>query len=118
MDLSTPKRKERRLKYDYEGEGMSASFYRYKPIRISQFEICKSWLNPDKDCLVAQVEYIDKETGELVKGTMWTESYTLLDTIRDTEKELPHYTKIVKKRDGYYYFVKLNDKEKQLLLNV
>lgn len=64
MDLSTP-HKERRLKYDYSGRGMSASFFRFQPIKITQFEICDSWLNDGKQCLVAQIKRIDKETGEV-----------------------------------------------------
>lgn len=97
---------------------MSAGLFRYKPLKITQFEICESWLNPSKECLVAQVTYIDKDTQEAIRRTLWTESYTLVNTIKGTEDSLPHYTKIVVKKDGYYYFVRLNEKEKQLLLNV
>ena len=117
MDLSTSRR-ERRLKHDYVGEGMSAAHLRYKPIKIIQFEICRSWLNDNKDCLVAQAMFVDKETGEVKKVTIWTESYSLIKTIRGTEDSLQHYTKIIRKRDGYYYFVKLNDIEKSTLLNI
>lgn len=117
MDLSTP-RKEKRLKNTYVGTGHSASYYRYKPLKILHFELCSSWLNKGKECLVAQVRYIDIETGEVTNGILWTESYTLIDTIKGTEPTLPHYTKIIQKRDRYYYFVTLNDKEKTDLLNV
>ena len=40
-----------------------------------------------------------------------TESYTLIKTLQGTEDRLPHHTKIVRKRDGYYYFTALLPQE-------
>lgn len=86
----------------------------YIPIMITQFEVTSSTLHPGKDMMVAQVAYIGNG-GEIISRTLFTESYTLISTIKGTESELPHYTKITRKRDGYFYFIKLNEKEKQIL---
>ena len=63
--------------------------------------------------LAAQVYYV--EDGAIEARLLIAEGYKLLKTIRGTEAELPHYTKIIRKRDGYYYFTALNDKEKEPL---
>lgn len=63
--------------------------------------------------LVAQVYYLSG--GSIETRPLMTEGYKLLKTIKGTESELPHYTKIIRKRDGYYYFAALNDKEKEPL---
>ena len=49
---------------------------------------------------------------------VFSESYSLIRTIRGTEDGLPHLTKIVRKRDGYLYFAALNDKEKKCLITI
>ena len=49
---------------------------------------------------------------------VFSESYSLIKTIRGTEDELPHLTKIDRKRDGYLYFTALNDKEKKYLITI
>ncbi len=49
---------------------------------------------------------------------VFSESYSLIKTIRGTEAGLPHLTKIVRKRDGYLYFTALNDKEKKCLITI
>ena len=93
----------------------------YKPILITQFEITESSLNKGKDMLVAQVYYWKsvEENGIKdrirIKAVLFCESYKLIKTIRGTDDRLPHMTKITKKKDGYYYFTKLNDTEKSNL---
>lgn len=93
----------------------------YKPILITQFEITESSLNKGKDMLVAQVYYWKSvEENSIknkvkVKAVLFCESYNLIKTIKGTDDMLPHMTKITKKKDGYYYFTKLNDTEKSNL---
>ena len=117
MDLQTPRRT-RRLNLNYEGPARSASQILYTPIKITQFEITESWLHPGKECLVFQSVNLNHESGEIIKTMVFSESYSLIKTIRGTEDELPHLTKIVRKRDGYLYFVALNDKEKKCLITI
>ena len=118
MDLSSS-RQERRLKLNYEGIGRAAQHVLYIPIKITQFEIVQSWQNPGKECLVFQAVYPDKDTGEIIKCPIWTESYKLIKDIKGTQDELPHYTKIVKnKKDQQLYYTQLNAKEKLPLVNL
>lgn len=63
--------------------------------------------------LAAQVYFM--EDGAIEVRLLLAEGYKLLETIRGTEDQLPHYTKIIRKRDGYYYFAALNEKEKEPL---
>lgn len=120
MDLISS-RKERRLKHEYSGVNINARDIMYKPILITQFEITESSLNKGKDMLVAQVYYWKsvEENGIKdrirIKAVLFCESYNLIKTIRGTDDRLPHMTKITKKKDGYYYFTKLNDTEKSNL---
>lgn len=120
MDLISSRR-ERRLKHEYSGVNINARDIMYKPILITQFEITESSLNKGKDMLVAQVYYWKsvEENGIKdrirIKAVLFCESYKLIKTIRGTDDRLPHMTKITKKKDGYYYFTKLNDTEKSNL---
>ena len=117
MDLQTP-RITRRLNLHYEGPARSASQILYTPIKITQFEITESWLHPGKECLVFQSVNLNRKSGEIIKTMVFSESYSLIKTIRGTEAGLPHLTKIVRKRDGYLYFAALNDKEKKCLITI
>ena len=120
MDLISSRR-ERRLKHEYSGVNINARDIMYKPILITKFEITESSLNKGKDMLVAQVYYWKsvEENGIKdrirIKAVLFCESYNLIKTIRGTDDRLPHMTKITKKKDGYYYFTKLNDTEKSNL---
>lgn len=49
---------------------------------------------------------------------VFSESYSLIRTIRGTEAGLPHLTKIVRKRDGQLYFTALNQQEKKILTTI
>lgn len=104
MNLATTQG--RVLKQQYKGRKLYVADVLYRPIKITTFEIVKSVLHKGKDMLVAQVEI--KQSDKVECCVLFTESYTLIKTIRGTEKELPHITKIVRKRDRYYYFVPLN----------
>jgi len=116
MDLITPKR--RRLhSTPFDGVGTSARNVLYIPLKIIRFEINESVLHLGKKMLTFQADYIDKN-GVRYHRPVMTESFTLINTISGTESELPHYTKIIRKRDGYFYFVKLNDIEKSQLINI
>lgn len=109
MNLCTPNRKPL-LRNRYVGSRILPGQIIGKPIAITRFEIVPSRKNPGKPLLVAQIE------SDGIPSVLMTESWTLIDTIRGTESELPHHTKIVRKRDGYYYFVQLNKMEiKQLI---
>ena len=103
MNLSSTRHKPL-LSHRYHGKAIYASEVLYKPIRITAFEIVKSPKNEGKMLLVAQVEWNDG-------GRMMTESYDLISTIKGTEAELPHYTKITRSRDGQYHFSELNQIE-------
>lgn len=104
MNLSTPERKPL-LRYHYEGSRVLPGQLIGRPISITRFELTASRMNPGKSLLVAQVE---TPTGNHV---LMTESWTLIGTLRGTEDMLPHQTKIIRKRDGCYYFVELNRME-------
>lgn len=115
MDLQTPRR-ERVLKHQYTGRAVAAGGVLFRPLRIDFFEIAPSQLHEGRDMLVMQTASIDRDTGEIVSHPVMTESFSLIKTIRGTEDSLPHYTKIVRKRDGYLYFSKLNDEEKRNII--
>lgn len=117
MDLHTP-RKAQRLHLHYEGPARSASQILYTPIKITQFEITESWLHPGKECLVFQSVNLNHQNGEIIKAMVFSESYSLIKTIRGTEAGLPHLTKIVRKRDGQLYFTALNQQEKKILTTI
>ena len=102
MDLTSSLRP-KKLKYNYIGTGISARQLLYVPLKITQFEIVDSWIRPDKECLIMQIVYIDKDTGEVIKEMMWTEAYSLVKDIKNTENSLPHYTKL-RKTKGYILF--------------
>ena len=112
MDLSTS-RGQKILKHQYLGKRAYCGQLLYKPLLICHFEITASQLHAGKEMLAAQVYYV--EDGAIEARLLIAEGYKLLKTIRGTEAELPHYTKIIRKRDGYYYFAALNDKEKEPL---
>ena len=61
---------------------------------------------------------LNRKSGEIIKTMVFSESYSLIKTIRGTEAGLPHLTKIVRKHDGYLYFAALNDKEKKCLITI
>lgn len=111
MDLTSSLRP-KKLKYSYIGTGISARQLLYVPLKIIQFEIVDSWIHPNKECLIMQVVYIDN--GEVIKEMMWTEAYSLVKDIKNTENFLPHYTKL-RKTKGYILFTQLNEKEKSPL---
>lgn len=113
MDLSTPRR-QKRLKHQYLGKGVQTGAVRYKPILITQFEIADSTLHAGKDMLVAQIHWL--EDGAIETHPLFAEGYKLIETVQGTEESLPHFTKIVRKRDGYDYFTPLNAKEKEPLI--
>ena len=117
MDLHTPRRT-RRLNLNYEGPARSASQILYTPIKITQFEITESWLHPGKECLVFQSVNLNRQNGEIIKAVVFSESYSLVRTIRGKEAGLPHLTKIVRKRDGQLYFTALNQQEKKILTTI
>lgn len=112
MNLTTP-RGQKILKRQYLGRRAYCAELLYKPLLITDFEIVASRLNDGKQMLVAQTYHL--EGGSIEARPMMTEGFKLLETIRGTEEQLPHYTKIIKKRDGYYYFAALNEKEKEPL---
>lgn len=76
-----------------------------EPIIIERYEIVRSRHNKDKDMLAAQIVF----KGE--RRVLFTESYSLISTLRETRDSPPYATKIVRKQDGYLYFVKLNKVE-------
>ncbi len=112
MDLSTP-RGQKILKHQYLGKCIYCGQLLYKPLLICHFEITASQLHAGKEMLAAQVYFM--EDGAIETRLLLAEGYKLLETIRGTEDQLPHYTKIIRKRDGYYYFAALNEKEKESL---
>lgn len=93
------------LRGRYEGKAIYARDLIAKPIVIDHYEIVPSRHNKGKDMLVAQVMI----GGD--KRVLFTESYSLIDTLRHTIDSPPYVTKIVRKQDGYLYFVKLNKVE-------
>ena len=93
------------LKGRYEGKAIYVRDLMGKPIVIDHYEIVPSRHNKDKDMLVAQVVL----SGD--RRVLFTESYSLIDTLRQTRDSPPYATKIVRKSDGYLYFVKLNKVE-------
>ena len=108
MNLSSARHKPL-LSHQYQGKSIYVSEVLYKPIRITAFEIVKSPKNEGKMLLVAQVEWNDG--GRMRTAPLMTESYDLISTIKGTEAELPHYTKITRSRDGQYHFSELNQIE-------
>ena len=93
------------LKGRYDGKAIYVRDLMGKPIVIDHYEIVPSRHNKDKDMLVAQVMI----GGD--KRVLFTESYSLIDTLRHTIDSPPYVTKIVRKIDSYRYFVKLNKVE-------
>lgn len=93
------------LRGRYEGKAIYARDLLSNPIIIDHFEIVPSRHNKGKDMLVAQVVL----NGE--RKVLFTESYSLINTLRETRDSPPYATKIVRKQDGYLYFVKLNKLE-------
>lgn len=93
------------LKGRYEGKAIYVRNLLGNPIIIDHFEIVPSRHNKGKDMLVAQVVL----NGD--RRVLFTESYSLIDTLRQTRDSPPYATKIVRKSDGYLYFVKLNKVE-------
>lgn len=115
MNLSSSHRQKKILTHKFKGKAILVSTILYKPIRITDFEIVPSPKNKDKKLLVAQVEWNE---GESIKtAPLMTESYDLIATIKDTEKDLPHVTKIIRSRDGQYHFSELNNIEINKLNN-
>ena len=108
MNLSSARRKPL-MSHQYQGKSIYASEVLYKPIKISAFEIVKSPKNEGKMLLVAQVEWNDE--GRMRTAPLMTESFDLISTIKGTESELPHITKITRSRDGQYHFSELNQIE-------
>ena len=108
MNLSSTRHKPL-LSHRYHGKVIYVSEVLYKPIRITAFEIVKSPKNEGKMLLVAQVEWNDGV--RMRTAPLMTESYDLISTIRDTEAELPHYTKIIRTKDRQYHFAQLNQIE-------
>lgn len=104
MNLST-KPQARVLSHAYRGSRLRVGDVLYKPMTITAFEVIPSQLHPGKQALAMQV-VVDGEEHLLI-----TESYTLIKTLQGTEDRLPHHTKIVRKRDGYYYFAALLPQE-------
>ena len=98
MDLSTP-RGQKLLKHQYLGKRAYCAELLYKPLLICHFEIVASQQNAGKQMLVAQVYYLND--GAIEARPLMAEGYKLLATIKGTEDQLPHYTKIIRKRDGY-----------------
>ena len=107
MNLST-QTPTRSLSRSYRGRRVYIQQIINRPVCIRSFEITKSKIHPGKEMLIMNV----LPRFESVMCVVITESYTLIDTIRGTESSLPHTTKIIRKRDGYYYFVELNEIEK------
>ncbi|MBP3732087.1 MAG: hypothetical protein J6I84_02455 [Bacilli bacterium] len=115
MNLST-RNNGNTLLHTYTGDKIPLTEILYRPIKISGFEFMDSVLHPGKKVLVMQVHYMSGDTPMV--NVVFTESYPLIKTITGTEGYLPHYTKIVRKRNGYYNFVDLNDKEKLKIINL
>ena len=97
MNLSSARHKPL-LSHQYHGKSIYVSEVLYKPIRITAFEIVKSPKNEGKMLLVAQVEWNDE--GRMRTAPLMTESFDLISTIKGTESELPHITKITRSRNG------------------
>lgn len=93
------------LRGRYEGKAIYVRDLLGNPIIIDHFGIVPSRHNKGKDMLVAQVMI----GGD--KRVLFTESYSLIDTLRHTIDSPPYVTKIVRKSDSYLYFVKLNKVE-------
>ena len=108
MNLSSARHKPL-LSHQYHGKSIYVSEVLYKPIRITAFEIVKSPKNEGKMLLVAQVGWNDG--GRMRTAPLMTESFDLISTIKGTESELPHITKITRSRDGQYHFSELNQIE-------
>ena len=100
MNLATPDRRTI-LSHAYRGSRLRVGDVLCKPMTITAFELIPSQLHPGKQALAMQV-VVDGEEHLLI-----TESYTLIKTLQGTEDRLPHHTKIVRERDGYYYFTGL-----------
>lgn len=93
------------LKGRYTGKAIYVRDILSEPILIERFEISQSRHNKGKDMLAAQIVI----NGE--RRVLFTESYSLISTLRETRDSPPYATKIVRKQDGYLYFVKLNKLE-------
>lgn len=92
----------------YEGPMVNAGSRLYVPLMISHFEIKKSKLYPDKDCLYAQILRRDKDTGELIKELLVTESYDLINDFKEMDEDINingyiGFTKIIKKKTTRNY---------------
>lgn len=93
------------LKGRYVGKAIYVGGMMNMPFILTHYEITDSRHNEGKSLLVAQVIL----NGE--RRTLFTESYSLIETIQAAKTAPPYYTKIIKKKDGYYYFVRLNNVE-------
>ena len=93
------------LKCRYEGKAIYANGILGDPFVLDHFEIAPSRYNPGKDMLVAQITI----NGQ--KRVLFTESYSLINTIKSARASPPYATKIIRKSDNYYYFTKLNKVE-------
>ena len=108
------------LEKSYEGPMVMASSRLYSPMAISHFEIKKSKLHPEKDCLYAQIIRRDKITGNLIKELLVTESYDLIDDFKNMDEEINikgflGYTKLIRKKDGKFHATSLTLPEKKKL---
>lgn len=103
MTLLSTVTKKRSFSTRFKGSKVYVSALLNKPFSIVAFEITASKYNKGKKLAGIQVVWAG------VSYLLLTESFTLIDTLAAANKsELPFYTKIVRKSDGYYYFVKLN----------
>lgn len=110
MNNLSSRTKPRLFSKKFEGLKVRPAEILNRPVLIKDFEIVESPRNKGKKLAGIQV----RAAG--VNSLLLTESYSLIDTLMQADRaNLPFCTKMVKKRDGYYYFVKLNEQEKAAL---
>lgn len=105
------------LKQKYIGTMKTAGSLLYKPIRIHHFEFIPSKKNEGKECLIAQTSVIKKD-GKVENVLLATESYKIVDTIKESMKNnvsLPYATKIIRAKQGNFKPASLSNPEQSKL---
>lgn len=106
------------LKNEYVGKKVKMEEVNERTIRISYYEFLPSKFRPSKDCLYAQVQFIDDD-GNLVNRPIITEAIELVHTIKtlkreeDNEHNYIYYGYVSKNKKGYYSFSTPTEDEKR-----
>ena len=110
----------KKINFSYTGEKITPMKKLYTPIKIHHFEFMDSQFNPGNKVLVAQISWINKDTGEVEHGMLETEARDIVNTLKEQSHDEAHYTKIVKKgKTGTFLaLVTLTPKEKDALKDV